>query len=338
MVPIGYVRAASLRMIGETIRSMGGNPDVVFHAARVAPGDVDDRDRLIPLAVRGELLAAAERVTRCEHFGLLLGRATRIGMFGKLGEMMLACRDVGQALDTMRDCWALHNSAAIIVLRHDSELTGLGFLALDGKLPGAATLQDAVMATALNIMREMLGPEWRPSAVRLMRRKPADPVLYGNFFGAPCSFNAAWSELIFPSDVLAAPLQRQGEHSTRDDDGIRAALKAELDGPYWEHHAYGQTRGLLLQHRLTEHELAKALGMSSRTLIRRLGARGMSFQQLAERARFSQSRALIRATDMTFAEVATALGYKEASSFTRAFRRWSGMSPSQWRKSRVKAG
>lgn len=338
MAPIGYVRAVSLTMIGDTIRSLGGNPDAVFLVARVTRGDVDDEDGFIPLAVRGQLLAGAVRETRCEHFGLLLGRSARVGMFGRLGELMLACRNVGQALDTMRDCWALHSSSAIILLRQEGESTSLGFLALEGNLPGAATLQDAAMSTALSVMREMLGSKWRPSAVRLMRREPADPALYENFFEAPCSFNAVCAELMFPSDVLAASLEGEGADPTRDDEGIRASLKAELNGPYWDHHAYWQTRSLLVQHRLTEHDLAQALGISSRTLIRRLGARGTSFQGLAERARFSQSRALIRETDMTFAEMATALGYQEASSFTRAFRRWSGMSPSQWRKAKVKAG
>jgi AraC-like DNA-binding protein len=79
-------------------------------------------------------------------------------------------------------------------------------------------------------------------------------------------------------------------------------------------------------------QVAAALGVSDRTLVRKLGSSGVTYQQLFEGARFSASRSLIRETNLALSEIAAALGYNEASSFTRAFQRWSGMSPARWRK------
>ena len=91
---------------------------------------------------------------------------------------------------------------------------------------------------------------------------------------------------------------------------------------------------LLLQGECSQLQVAAELGISSRTLVRKLGIAGTSFQQLLEGVRYSASRTLLRETNLTFAEIAEALGYNEASSFTRAFQRWTGMSPSAWRKSK----
>ncbi len=84
-------------------------------------------------------------------------------------------------------------------------------------------------------------------------------------------------------------------------------------------------------HRHFERE-AGLLGIHARTLNRRLGAEGAAFKALRDEIRFEKSRELLRQTRMTLAEIAAALGYAEGSVFLRAFVRWAGCTPQQWRE------
>jgi AraC-like DNA-binding protein len=82
-------------------------------------------------------------------------------------------------------------------------------------------------------------------------------------------------------------------------------------------------------------EVAALFAMHSRTLNRRLGAFGTSFRKLVDEGRFAIARKLLECTELDVGEIAGALGYADASAFTRAFRRWSGTTPAAWRTHRT---
>ena len=78
--------------------------------------------------------------------------------------------------------------------------------------------------------------------------------------------------------------------------------------------------------------VARSLGLSTRTLQRSLAAQGLAFRQLVDDARWSLAGPLVATTDTPFEEIAERLGYADAKAFRRAFRRWSGLSPSEARR------
>ena len=82
---------------------------------------------------------------------------------------------------------------------------------------------------------------------------------------------------------------------------------------------------------VTLAKTAKAAGFSARTLQRRLAEQGLNYSHLLDEMRFIKARELIQQHEK-IAEVATRLGYADAGSFTRAFERWTGMAPMQYRK------
>ena len=88
---------------------------------------------------------------------------------------------------------------------------------------------------------------------------------------------------------------------------------------------------LLEVHGASLAAVAEQAGLGERTLNRRLAAEGTSFMQLREEARHTLARQLLESTRMPANEIAVRLGYADASAFTRAFRRWTGMGPAQWR-------
>ena len=89
-------------------------------------------------------------------------------------------------------------------------------------------------------------------------------------------------------------------------------------------------RTALLTDRTSSDDIAALFSMSSRTLNRRLGTYGLTFQNLVDEGRYEIARQALIDTDMNVSHVAALLDY-DASSFVRAFQRWSGKSPTQWR-------
>ncbi len=80
------------------------------------------------------------------------------------------------------------------------------------------------------------------------------------------------------------------------------------------------------------------MGMSVRTLQRRLADHGVDFSSILERARFDRAVALLADPSMSIVNITLELGYSEVSSFSRAFRRWTGMPPAEFRKTRLQSG
>lgn len=79
------------------------------------------------------------------------------------------------------------------------------------------------------------------------------------------------------------------------------------------------------------NQVAAELGMHRRTLDRNLKPHATSYQALVDEVRYAMARQLLRDTAMPMITIALSLQFAEASAFTRAFRRWSGMPPTQWR-------
>lgn len=332
-MPDGHVRVSTILPLGELIASLGGDASAVFRAARIDERRLCNADAPVPISVRDRLLALAAEATGCEHFGLLLGLQSGLPQLGVAGQLALAASTVGDALATLQRNWHLHSAASIVLLRRVGAEVEFGVASLDGNLAGAAVFEDGAMAIARNVVRNLLNDEaWSPSAVHLMRRVPRTPEVYRSFFGAPCLFNAPVSALRFPAETLHLPRSRIPEAGVAG----QPLRSPPVEGSAWLEHVRRQVHKLLLQGMCSQSALAADLGMSARTMNRRLAAAGTTYAALSDSARFAVSRRLMRETDLPLGELALVLGYVEASSFSRAFRRWSGLAPEAWR--REKAG
>ena len=333
-IPAGHARVGAFHAVPGLIRSLGGQPEAVLRPLELSEEFLENQDNVLPIATLGELLHRGAQETHCEHFGLLAGSHAGVGQIGAPGKMMLLFPTVGQALDALQRFFHLHNRAAIVILRRNGDRAFLVFSVLTGSFRGLVELQDGALAAALNIMRRLLGKQWGPSEVHLMRRQPGNPGVYSGFFGAPCVFNATQSGLVFPASTLDLPLCDPGATSRPDSADAHPAeattpASAAMD---WVELVRRTTLGLLLAGRCSQQSVAAALGISTRTLNRHLEHAGSSYREIADYSRFTASRMLIRETDMPLGNIARLLNYSDLSSFGRAFKRWTGTSPSTWRQ------
>ena len=114
---------------------------------------------------------------------------------------------------------------------------------------------------------------------------------------------------------------------------LEEQIKQTEDGPGYEW--AGDIRRMLCpwvtSHRCSVDAMADLLAMNRRTFDRRLKSRGTSYRALANEIRFEVACCLLKDTEMSLSQIAAALGFSQASAFTRAFRGWSGQTPSVWR-------
>ena len=123
----------------------------------------------------------------------------------------------------------------------------------------------------------------------------------------------------------------QLELTQPNDTGLESALRARLRGSLSQGQA---TPHRTAPHRTAPHRMATLLGVSERTLQRRLAEDGRSFTDVLEEFRREESARLLCDRKLALTEIATRLGYAEQTSFTRAFRRWTGSTPGAWRADR----
>jgi AraC-like DNA-binding protein len=162
---------------------------------------------------------------------------------------------------------------------------------------------------------------------------PADPATYHRFFKCPVHFNASEYAIVFSSELLDVPLVTADECLFGLLEGYARQLLVQL--PCAAGDIQQRVRNVLLREldggNPTKEYVASALRLSARTLTRRLADAGTTFEEVLSTLRCELSARYLRDTELSISEIALALGFSGASSFVRAFRRWTGHSPSEVR-------
>jgi AraC-like DNA-binding protein len=326
----GVVRLGIAAEIAAVLRQFDINPDNNIQLARLASPPHEDRVSPVPVAALGRLMTLCVARTNCAHFGLLVGQGDILSSLGLVGCLIPPSQTVGKALQNL--LWHLrqHDPDTAPILAVSGGMATLTCAVQDPGIESADQIVDGAIATALNIMRTLCGPEWAPAEVLLPRPLPFDLKPFERLFRAPVRFEARTAALIFPAFWLRRRIagadevlprlfeERLGSPEARSDgtlsDGLRRMLRTRL-----------------LKDDCSAAKIAGLLSMNRRTLNRHLIAEGTAFNILVNEIRFEIARQLLANTGMTSSQIAAALAFSEASAFTRAFRRWSGKTPTAWR-------
>ena len=206
------------------------------------------------------------------------------------------------------------------------------FRAGDRRL-GLRMSNEATIASVLTISREVSTGAVAPKTVFFKHCSPSDSSLHERFFGCEVVFDSDRDALLFSKEDLSTPNKVGDEGILRFFD---TRLDEELsklgdDDASLHRRVLNQISQALSEGVPKISDIARQLGMSGRTLQRRLSDQGHSFQSLVDDARRQLAERLLQQTRYSLAEIAYLTGFSEQSAFNRAFKRWAGQTPRSYR-------
>ena len=334
--PDREVRMSSAASIPSIIRSLGESPEKLLGELGYDLRLFENPENRLSISARNKIVVHCAQRTRCPHFGLLVGQQNGLHTFGLLGLLVKYSPDVESALASLIRYTHVQVRSGETNLRVEGN-TAILTWQLHGKdLVGIDHVGDATIATLHNVMRELCGPDWRPAEAWFAHRMPEDVGPFRRFFRIPLRFDAEHFALVFAAGYLKHRL-------TVADPELRGLLQAQVDAlaaQYPRDFAEQVRRVLrtsLATGQITSEHVSALFAIHPRTLHRRLAECGVGLQQLVDECRFELARQLLQDTAMNLGQIADVLGYAAHGPFTRAFQRWSGVSPAEWREAQRQA-
>jgi AraC-like DNA-binding protein len=329
ILPPGIQRVGPLAEVPELLLGFGIAPSAVLARVGLAADALAEREGQIPYALAGALLRECALASGCDHFGLTAGARWCLDHLGLPGQMAGSCRNVGRALETFTTFHWMNSSGGVVFLSRDGGFTNLGYAIFEPRMTnGVDQIYDLVVAIGVRMLRELSGiSTWAPTEVLLSRRRPKDELPYRRFFRAPVRFDAESSLIRFPTAM-------EGTSVSGADDAQYRALETrlrELGRESTGISLHRLIRVAMIFGRTSGDSVAAAMGLSRRTFKRRMAESGTTFQRELNAVRQTVAQQLMRETNLPVTEIAAALGYAERAPFIRAFRRWTGTSPGNWR-------
>jgi AraC-like DNA-binding protein len=309
-------------------------PEPLFRAAGIDPAIIHDPHGYIARPKSDALMRALAGRIADPAFGLQAAGCWHPSNLGTLGYAWLSSSTLHTGLKRVVRYWRI--VIADVAVRLDETPEGVEFVhmppALDSIPDGIRG--DIVMAIIYDMCRTNFGQAFSAHRVALRHPAPADASPYETLFDCPVAFGADANRLLIGRAEADHPLPTGNRDLAAAHDRILVEQLARLD----KRNVVARFRASLLERmtsgEFSEEDIARDLHMSRRSLQRRLAEADAGYQSLVDDTRRDMALRYIRdpaksATDITFL-----LGYSQQSVFTRAFRRWTGMSPSEYRSSK----
>jgi len=323
------MRAVVLTGYAEVAGSLGLDPVRMMRQAGIPLDGIDHPENRIPAASVVRLLERSAEDTGCEAFGLLMAERRT---FASLGPVSLLLERLPHLRAVVRASIAFQrhlNEVIAITLEEDHD-TCMVKLDLLPEFVGAQMI-DLLAGIAHQVLTGASGGRWKPACVHLMRQTPEDATPWRRFYGAPIEFEDSFSG--FSSSCMAMlvsnPLadEAMAKHARYLLNHLPIAKRPEQIGE----RVRRTISQLLPAGRATVDQVAAHLGLSSRSLQRRLDEEGLQFGEMLSSVRQELATAYLAGSSRPVTSVASMLGYSSPSSFTRWFAGSFGMSPQTWR-------
>lgn len=330
VVEPGMVRVGPILALPAVLRSLGVEPPALLAEFGLTESFFEDPENTLSMAMAGQLLGRCAERAGCEHFGLLVGQRAGASSLGTLGYLMRSSPTVGDALTAFSHHLNIQDQGGVVWVENDGSHSILGYSLFDAKIESQNQILACAIAIGANILRSLCGLQWRPDEVQFAFSRPRRVSPYQHFFGVLPRFNADRTGIVFQSRLLSSPVrsadvllhklmeERVRELESSFEDDIVAQIRRLL-------------RVMVTSRSCSVAAVADQIGVHPRALNRKLAAAGTTFRRMCDQTRRELACQLLENTRTAVLDIASILGYTDPASFTRAFQRWTGSTPTQWR-------
>ena len=317
-------------LIAQTLRSYDCDPKPLFDKAGLDIGLLSNPDTRYPGNNVQHLWQLAVDASGEPCFGFIAGEQVQPAVLHGLGFSWLASDTLRDALIRLMRYSRLISTAANMHLLDTDEGLDLVLLPPEGiKLTPA--FQDAGMSGFLRMCRLTAGDEINPAHVSLKRSRPDCDLKLQAYFRAPIEYQADNNILSFSKQLVEATLTHANPELARINDQAVVDYLARFDRDSLTMQVRSRIIERLQDGTPNQETIAQSLHVSLRSLQRKLSNEDTNYKTLLESTRRELALHYIRETHRSLGEITYLLGFSEPSNFTRAFKRWTGVSPIEYR-------
>ncbi|MEM6261580.1 MAG: AraC family transcriptional regulator ligand-binding domain-containing protein [Bacteroidota bacterium] len=266
-------------------------------------------------------------------FSVRVGQEMKMDDYGVLGLSWKTCSWAGEIFDRSERYFMLLSNTYVFKVEEIGEWSHV-FLFRDGYRRGVELSNEATFSATVVVLRAMTESEISPVQVSFKHGPPRGLDDYEKSFQCPVLFNQEENFIAYTTEALRTRtakadasinrfLVERVEEETRGIEISPNKIAADVEELIKD----ALPSGIPSVQQLGEH-----MGMSSRTLTRRLAECGVSFRDLVRNTQENISKDLLTNSSRNMAEIAFQIGFSEQSAFNRAFKRWTGLSPLAFRK------
>jgi AraC-like DNA-binding protein len=326
-----FVRASGLSQFSTFAARQGLSPETMLLKAGLPHDTEQHPESLVSYRRFLDLLDHCELESRNRLFALQYGLFQDANVFGPLFYLIRNAKDVRAALVELSNYFHVHSGAAEVTLCEQGEHTILSYTITDPEIFGSRHGANLALGVGMKLMRMLLGKRWQPTAALLQHAPVAEPGQYRRLIGLIPSFNTPYNGYMFETACLDRTL-----HAA--DPALHRLIQQHLDSMTQQ--SVQQLPELVQQlirtfmpdGRATIEQIASYMSISTRTLQRQLEDEGTTFQSLLSATRQAMAGRYLQDSAISMSQLADLLGYSDQSAFSRAFQRWYGLNPREWRK------
>lgn len=310
----------------------GIDPIPVLHGAGLTLADVEDRNARIGVRNQITLLNLVANAVGDDRLGFRLAERFDLREIGLLYYVLASSGTLGEALARIERYSTVANEGIRVQCRQDGDLrVCVSYVGVPRHLDRH---QMEFWVTAfVRVCRRLTGTSLTPVRIGLAHQRCGSPADLKAFFGCMVAFGAEGDEIAFAREASQAPLVGAdpylNELLVRTCDEILARRAAPASP--MRVHVENAIAPLLPHGRAHVTEIARSLGMSRRTLARRLAAEGMTFTDIMKEMRKDLALGYLKDAGLSISQITWLLGFQEVSAFTGAFKQWTGATPTQAR-------
>ncbi|MDJ0894058.1 MAG: AraC family transcriptional regulator ligand-binding domain-containing protein [Alphaproteobacteria bacterium] len=333
--PIALTRASQLIDVTDTLERIGVSPEQLLVNLGLPMWHFCGPDDLIPTRHIYTLLGESARLLGNRMFGLHVGLESNIATLGSYGNVISSAFTIKDALERSCRLIHLHSSDARLRLIRAGDEVWFCRSEFRGPKFGRTQIEQYVLTRLIDYVRIGAGPSWQPAKVHLQTHEAPGHELRHVLGNSEIRIGQKVTAIAVPHALLALPLRHHRTPSEASD-----AEEARLRDTAPATDFCGSLRQLAVTLLNQEGQprietMAEITGLSVRSLQRRLASCGLTYIQIVDQARYQVATRLLEASDIRITDVAMNLGYADSAHFTRAFKRWAGITPREYRSSQM---
>jgi AraC-like DNA-binding protein len=323
--------APSLGFLWEGAKSFGLDPAELFKEAGIDPGIRLDVNARVSAAQYDYLVWTEKQKSHDDAFAFHLVEHLHPSYLGVLGYAWMTSASLRRAFQRMSRYGRLLADDVIIRLDDQGETLHVLLESESADIRDPDLREQLRFANAVKLCRMNCGDSFKPVRIHFRQSEPSQPAAFYSFFRCELQFDSEASVLVLDSEVADRPLP-----------GFNAQLANLLEQQIVDYLAkldkqdiVGRTKSVIFEQlpsgHVTIEGIATELNLSVRTLRRKLKEKGTSFKEILTLTRRELGERYIHDNSLSLTEIAFLLGFSDSSSFSRAYRTWTGQSPSEQR-------